>query len=379
MGHVPALPHRARAPPAEGRPRLRRHHCGGRLRGLRLRGPGRPPGDAHRQHRLDRERREQTPTIPTATSRAASTFGGFGSSSVSPLPQLLPVRAERRVMTGFRSMGCDVLVSSAARLHEVRRLFEERDRRFSRFLDHSELNRVNALPFGVTLVSEELASMLSLRTRRRSRHRRPGDPGRRWRIARRRLRPRLRRAAPRRRRGRAGARCPRSHSLRLRGRMLLRTEPVVLDLNGVVKGRTVDDALALRRPTAGSRPAATSRRRVPLVVGAARRRLGHASTAAGSRRAASRSARWRRGGERAAPSDRPGHRPPGAHALARRDRRRRRLPRGRRRREGRAAARRSRAGVARPPRPRRAASSTTTAQSRSTRPGEQPCPTRLAA
>ena len=40
----------------------------------------------------------------------------------------------------------------------------------------------------------------------------------------------------------------------------------MLDLNGVVKGRTVDDALALRRRAAGSRPAATSRRR-PVVVG----------------------------------------------------------------------------------------------------------------
>ena len=65
-------------------------------------------------------------------------------------------------MNGFRSMGCDVLVSSPARLNEVRRLFEERDRRFSRFHVSSELNRVNAHPFGVTLVSEELASMLSV-------------------------------------------------------------------------------------------------------------------------------------------------------------------------------------------------------------------------
>ena len=38
---------------------------------------------------------------------------------------------------------------------------------------------------------------------------------------------------------------PSLESVSLRGRMLLRTEPLVLDLNGVVKGRTVDDALAL--------------------------------------------------------------------------------------------------------------------------------------
>jgi thiamine biosynthesis lipoprotein len=35
-------------------------------------------------------------------------------------------------------------------------------------------------------------------------------------------------------------------AIALRGRVLLRTVPVVLDLNGVVKGKTVDDALALQ-------------------------------------------------------------------------------------------------------------------------------------
>ncbi len=147
-------------------------------------------------------------------------------------------------MTGFRSMGCDVLVSSADRLHEVQRLFEERDRRFSRFHDHSELNHVNAHPFGVTLVSEELASMLSLALG--AAHATGGL------------------VTPAAGGALVGAGYDRDFaallpdgdavepvpvpsllSLRLRGRMLLRTEPVVLDLNGVVKGKTVDDALAL--------------------------------------------------------------------------------------------------------------------------------------
>ena len=35
-------------------------------------------------------------------------------------------------------------------------------------------------------------------------------------------------------------------ALALRGRVLLRTSPVILDLNGVVKGKTVDDALELQ-------------------------------------------------------------------------------------------------------------------------------------
>jgi len=147
-------------------------------------------------------------------------------------------------MTGFRSMGCDVLVSSADRLHDVQQLFEERDRRFSRFHDHSELNDVNAHPFGVTLVSEELASMLSLALD--AAHATGGL------------------VTPAAGGALVGAGYDRDFaslpldgdavepvpipslvSLRLRGRILLRTEPVVLDLNGVVKGKTIDDALAL--------------------------------------------------------------------------------------------------------------------------------------
>ena len=50
------------------------------------------------------------------------------------------------------------------------------------------------------------------------------------------------------------------------GAMLLRTTPVVLDLNGVVKGKTVDDALGLRAP-AGFPPAATSRPPSRVEVG----------------------------------------------------------------------------------------------------------------
>jgi len=42
------------------------------------------------------------------------------------------------------------------------------------------------------------------------------------------------------------AEVPDLEALALRGRVLLRTTPVVLDLNGVVKGKTVDDALALQ-------------------------------------------------------------------------------------------------------------------------------------
>src|SRR3981189_1024543 len=65
-------------------------------------------------------------------------------------------------MTGFRSMGCDVQLPEGGALGGVRALFDARDHRFSRFHESSELNRVNALPRGLMLVSEEFASMVCL-------------------------------------------------------------------------------------------------------------------------------------------------------------------------------------------------------------------------
>ncbi len=168
-------------------------------------------------------------------------------------------------MTAFRSMGCEVVLPDGVPADEVRRLFEERDRRFSRFVESSELNRVNATPSGVAVVSEELASMLSLALdaaratggivtpavggamiaagydRDYSLLAPDGDP-----------------VEP--------AAVPPLSSLTLRGRVLLRVSPVLLDLNGVVKGRTVDDAVALLGDgwvSAGGDLATTS----PIVVG----------------------------------------------------------------------------------------------------------------
>ena len=168
-------------------------------------------------------------------------------------------------MTAFRSMGCDVVVSGAGRMGLVRALFDDRDRRFSRFLPSSELNRVNALPLGVARVSEELASMLSLAL----------DAGR---ATGGRVTPAVggavlaagydRDSASLSGDGDAvvPARVPPLDSIVLRERMLLRSECVILDLNGVVKSRTVDDALVLigRGWVAAGGDVATS---IPLVVG----------------------------------------------------------------------------------------------------------------
>jgi len=197
-------------------------------------------------------------------------------------------------VTGFRSMGCEVIVSCADRLEEVRRLFEERDHRFSRFHDHSELNRVNATPFGVTLISEELASMLSLGLG--AAHATGGL-----------VTPAVGGALVGAGYDRDFASLPPDGdavepvpvpsllSLRLRGRMLLRTDAVVLDLNGVVKGKTVDDALAIVGDgwvSAGGDIATT----VPLVVavpGGDSIRLDRGGLATSS--VAQRT--WRRGGQ----------------------------------------------------------------------------------
>ena len=52
-------------------------------------------------------------------------------------------------MNVFRSMGCDVVLPPGVPPWDVRRLFDERDRRFSRFIESSELNRINAAPRGL--------------------------------------------------------------------------------------------------------------------------------------------------------------------------------------------------------------------------------------
>ena len=173
--------------------------------------------------------------------------------------------------------------------------------------------------------------------------------GRRWRTGWRRLRPRLRLASPRWRRGRAGAgpfaalspaaradapahrargarperrrqgqdgrRCARARRRRLGLRRRRRRD------HGPARRRPARRRLDPPRPR---RPRDEQRREAQL---APRRRA-------------------------AAPSDRSGHRPTGAHTLARRHRGRPRLRRGRRRREGRAPPGARRAVMARPARPR---------------------------
>ena len=67
-----------------------------------------------------------------------------------------------RIVNTFRSMGCEVVLPFGAPVHGCERSSADRDTRFTRFRPSSELNRVNVSPLGLTLVSEEFASMVSL-------------------------------------------------------------------------------------------------------------------------------------------------------------------------------------------------------------------------
>lgn len=197
-------------------------------------------------------------------------------------------------MTAFRAMGCAVVVfgGDAAPVEE---LFAAREATFSRFRAASELNRVNGAQSDPVLVSQDFARMVetALAAARatsglvtptvgaallaagydRDFDELGDDP----------------RAAQR-------GDVPSWRRIRIAGRWLFRTGRVELDLNGVVKGATVDEALALL-PRGGTVSAggdvATTR---PVVVelpegGSVRLDGGGLATSGVDRRT------WRRAGE----------------------------------------------------------------------------------
>jgi FAD:protein FMN transferase len=143
-------------------------------------------------------------------------------------------------------MGCEVVIAGASRCEKVaiERLFAERDRIFSRFLPESELNRVNAAAGSPMRVSRAFAELLEVAL---TASRETGglvDPtlgaeleaaGYDADFASLMDDPRPAVAVARRKRA----------EVRLDGRSLLVPDGVRLDLNGVVKGKTVDDALVL--------------------------------------------------------------------------------------------------------------------------------------
>jgi FAD:protein FMN transferase len=144
-------------------------------------------------------------------------------------------------------MGCEIVIAGAGRRtgETIRQLFADRERTFSRFLPDSELTAVNAAAGRPTVVSSGFADMLgrslalaaetgglvdptvggALQALGYTRdHAALGDD----------LAP-AGRPAP----------APGWRSIKLAGRVLSMPAGCALDLNGIVKSATVDDALAL--------------------------------------------------------------------------------------------------------------------------------------
>ncbi len=147
----------------------------------------------------------------------------------------------------FRSMGCTVVVggASAPEQRAIERLFADRERLFSRFVAASELNLVNAAAGRPVRVSQAFADMLALALDAAAETdglvvptlgSQLEDAGydRDFSALEDDLRP------P------ADAEPPRG-AVRVSGRWVGVPDGVRLDLNGVVKGRTVDDALSIMR------------------------------------------------------------------------------------------------------------------------------------
>jgi FAD:protein FMN transferase len=148
--------------------------------------------------------------------------------------------------TTFRSMGCEIVVGGAlpAELVRIRELFSARDAAFSRFRPDSELNRVNAAAGHTVSLSAEFARAVGLALGAAAQTGGLVDPtlGRSIEDAGytrdfSELHPDTRPAGP----GAPG----RWEAVRLSGRFLTTPAGVYLDLNGVVKSSTVDDALRL--------------------------------------------------------------------------------------------------------------------------------------
>ena len=147
----------------------------------------------------------------------------------------------------FRSMGCDVVVHGATEREQtaIRQLFGKREHTFSRFMPGSELNRVNSASGQPVRVSNAFAEMLALAL---DAERQTGGlvtPS---------LGAELEAAGYDRDFGLLGedARplapiARRRRNVLLGGGSVSASQGVRLDLNGVVKSRTADDALALIR------------------------------------------------------------------------------------------------------------------------------------
>lgn len=146
----------------------------------------------------------------------------------------------------FLAMGCTVELggSTTREAREIERLFHDRDLQFSRFRENSELSRVNRERAEILAVSDSFAEMLARALTAAAGTDGLVDPTLGDAIQSagydrdfEELRPRPEPAGP--------SSPGRWRSVRVAGTFVRRPGGLKLDLNGVVKGQTVDDALAL--------------------------------------------------------------------------------------------------------------------------------------
>lgn len=146
----------------------------------------------------------------------------------------------------FQAMGCVVEVGGATgrEAEAIERIFQARDRQFSRFRDDSELARVNRTPHEVVTVSKAFGQMVERALAAAAATGGLVDPTLANAIEEAGYDRDFDELAPRADRARAGA-PGRWRDVRMVGRLLIRPVGLELDLNGVVKGQTVDEAADL--------------------------------------------------------------------------------------------------------------------------------------
>jgi FAD:protein FMN transferase len=143
-------------------------------------------------------------------------------------------------------MGCVVEIggATASETEAIERIFQARDRQFSRFREDSELSRVNRTPREIMTVSKTFGQMVERALAAASATGGLVDPTLAGALAAAGYDRDFNELEPRAETARAGPR-GRWRAVRMVGRLLIRPVGLELDLNGVVKGQTVDEAVGL--------------------------------------------------------------------------------------------------------------------------------------
>jgi thiamine biosynthesis lipoprotein len=143
-------------------------------------------------------------------------------------------------------MGCVVEIGGAAagEAEAIERIFQARDRQFSRFREDSELSRVNRTPREIVTVTKTFGQMVERALAAASATGGLVHPTLAGALAAAGYDRDFDELEPRAETARAGTR-GRWRAVRMVGRLLMRPVGLELDLNGVVKGRTVDEAVGL--------------------------------------------------------------------------------------------------------------------------------------